>query len=108
MKKEEIETDEKRVELFEKYLSQAKRMIHWESLIQIVNNTWKDLSITGFERLNEFFCWDSSGMFRSHGLTLKNELILSMIEKHFQWEKILMEKNIQLTEEVKHQAFGRL
>ena len=88
MKKEEIETDEKRVELFHKYLSQSKRMIHFESLIQIVNNTWKNFGLVK----------------SSHGLTLKNELILSMIEKHFPWEKILLENTIELTEEVKHRS----
>jgi hypothetical protein len=36
----------------------------------------------------------------SHGLTLKNELILSMIEKNSEWERILTENIIQFDEEV--------
>lgn len=56
MKKEEIESDEKRVELFEKYLAQAKRLIHFESLIQILNHTWSKLHINGFvSSIEQFF-----------------------------------------------------
>jgi hypothetical protein len=38
--------------------------------------------------------------FRSHGLTLKNELILTMIEKKSDWERILTENALQFDEEV--------
>jgi hypothetical protein len=37
----------------------------------------------------------------SHQLTLKNELILSMIEKNSEWERILTENIIQFDEEVR-------
>ncbi|CAF3438466.1 unnamed protein product, partial [Rotaria sp. Silwood2] len=35
----------------------------------------------------------------SHGLTLKNELILAMIENNSDWEKVLTENAILLDEE---------
>jgi len=38
--------------------------------------------------------------FRSHGVTLKNELILTMIEKNSDWERILTENALQFDEEV--------
>ncbi len=37
----------------------------------------------------------------SHQLTLKNELILSMIEKNSEWERIITENIIQFNEEVR-------
>jgi hypothetical protein len=37
----------------------------------------------------------------SHQLTLKNELILSMIEKNSEWERIITENIIQVNEEVR-------
>jgi hypothetical protein len=42
----------------------------------------------------------SNLIFRSHGLTLTNELILTMIEKESDWERILTENIIQFDEEV--------
>ncbi|CAF4932665.1 unnamed protein product, partial [Rotaria sp. Silwood1] len=85
LKKEDIETDENRTILFQKYLLQAERLIHFESLIQILNNTWSKQQI--------------NNMKGSHGLTLKNELILAMIEKNSDWERILTENTIQFDEE---------
>ncbi|CAF1046439.1 unnamed protein product [Adineta steineri] len=85
LRKEDIETDENRCKIFQKYLLQAKRNIHFESLIQILNNTWSKEQI--------------QTMKGSHGLTLKNELILIMIEKNNDWERILTENIIQFDEE---------
>ncbi|CAF0986740.1 unnamed protein product [Rotaria sordida] len=85
LKKEDIETDENRSILFQKYLLQSERLIHFESLIQILNNTWSKQQI--------------NYMKGSHGLILKNELILAMIEKNSDWERILTENIIQFDEE---------
>ncbi|UJR07568.1 hypothetical protein I4U23_011855 [Adineta vaga] len=85
LRKEDIETDENRCELFQKYLSRAKRLIHFEALIQILNKTWSKEQI--------------DGMKGSHGLSLKNELILTMIKQDSEWERILSENIIQFDEE---------
>ncbi|CAF4775650.1 unnamed protein product, partial [Rotaria sp. Silwood2] len=50
LKKEDIETDENRSILFQKYLSQAQRLVHFESLIQILNNTWSKQQINNMKR----------------------------------------------------------
>ncbi|CAF3001080.1 unnamed protein product [Rotaria sp. Silwood2] len=89
LKKQDIQTDENRSILFQKYLLQAQRLIHFESLIQILNNTWSKQQITNMKGFNP-----------SHGLTLKNELILAMIENNSDWEKVLTENAILLDEEV--------
>lgn len=43
------DSDEKRCELFVKYLEQAERMIHFESLIQILNNLWSHQQINSMK-----------------------------------------------------------
>ncbi|CAF1318837.1 unnamed protein product, partial [Adineta ricciae] len=85
LKKEDIETDENRCQLFQKYLSKAKRLIHFEALFQILNKTWSK------EQIEQ--------MKGSHGLSLKNELILTMIEQNSDWERILSENIVQFDEE---------
>ncbi|CAF3344776.1 unnamed protein product [Rotaria socialis] len=83
--KEDILTDENRCQLFQKYLLQAERLIHFESLIQILNNIWSKEQINNMKGI--------------HGLSLKNELIVSMIEKNSDWERILTENIVQCNEE---------
>ena len=51
MKKEDIQTDENRSNLFQKYLLQAERLIHFESLIQILNNTWSKQQINNMKEV---------------------------------------------------------
>ncbi|CAF4441390.1 unnamed protein product, partial [Rotaria sp. Silwood2] len=85
LKKQDIQTDENRSILFQKYLLQAERIIHFESLIQILINTWSKQQI--------------NNMKGSHGLILKNELILAMIQKNSDWERILTENIVQFDEE---------
>jgi hypothetical protein len=77
----------------------------------ILNLLFKFLIILG--QKNRLILWKGSNFyiiyqikslfssFRSHGLTLKNELILSMIEKNSDWERILTENIIQFDEEVR-------
>ncbi|CAF4702951.1 unnamed protein product, partial [Rotaria sp. Silwood2] len=88
LKKQDIQTDENRSILFQKYLLQAERIIHFESLIQILINTWSKQQI--------------NNMKGSHGLILKNELILAMIQKNSDWERILTENIVQFDEEVRY------
>ncbi|CAF3911880.1 unnamed protein product [Rotaria sordida] len=78
--KENIETDENRSILFQKHLLQSKKLVHFESLIQILDNTWSKQQI--------------NNMKGSHELTLTNELILVLIEKNSEWERILTENII--------------
>jgi hypothetical protein len=105
LKKEDIKTDENRCKIFQKYLLRAKRIIHFESLIQILNNTWSKEQINnmkGFDFCIIHYIKCLALYFRSHGLTLKNELILTMLEKDSDWERILTENAIQFDEEVRN------
>ncbi len=65
-------------------LGQKNKLIRWKGHFQIL-----------FIKLNSHFHF-----YRSHQLTLKNELILSMINKNSEWERVLTENIIQLDDQV--------
>ena len=70
------DSNEKRCELFVKYLERAERMIHFESLIQILNNLWSEEQLKDMRRYkfsSNFFVNKLKSFRSSHGLTLKTE-----------------------------------
>jgi len=80
LNEDEIETNEKREILFDRFLSEAERPIHFECLIEILQDVWAKHQ---FDRSET-------------NLTMKIRLIDKIIEKNSNWIKFFDENLLQL------------